>query len=242
MKKVAWIAFGLVAPILINLMFTVGDALAGPPLLCHAIEIGDAESLTWGNGTWDNGKIELSDEDFVSHTLALLPPDADVLTRMETIRRATIHAAEHPKAAKALLAAVRLRVANDEKPDANLLFDLGYLMATYSQMNIVTEHNSVGTTGAKRQALPTSDDPSPYSLIKKAAGFTPENGAIEFALALITMSPTHPSHREHVQRAVAGASAGSLLATNLVKRFGREGQSLADLRVSYGSVGNGERR
>jgi len=242
MKRAAWLVLSITAPIVVSLFLSAHDALAGPPLLCHALEIGDANSLPWGDGEWENGKIEWTDEDFVSRTLALLSPDAAILTRMETIRRATIHAAEHPKAARALMAAVRLRFDNDESPDANVLFDLGYLSAAYAQMNIVTDHNAVGVTGGKRQSLTVPEGLSVYDLLRKSASLAKDAAPVEFALALVTMSPLHPDHKGHIQRAVSGASEESLLATNLVQRFGRAGQSLADLRTSFGNTGHGERR
>ena len=161
---------------------------------------------------------------------------------METIRRAAIHAAEHPVAATDLMAALRMRVANDESPDAMQLFDLGYLAATYSQMNMVTEHNATGYSGGTRKELPVSTDFITYELLKKAAGLAPKEPTIEFALALVTQSPAHAAHQSHLQNAITGAPEGSLLATNLVKRFGHDGQTLADLKTSFGMAADGERR
>lgn len=242
MKRVAWIALSSIASLIVLLIFDHNDAFAGPPLLCHAIEIGEDQSLPWGDGTWESGKIASDDAEFVSQTLALLSPDAATLTRMETIRRATIHAAEHRKAADMLLTALRSRVRDSQSPTASALFDLGYLCAAYDQMNIVTDHNGSGISGGKRSELAVPADVRAYDLVKKSASMSPGDYAIELALALMTLSPSHPSHTSHLQRAVNGATEGSLLAQNLVDRFGRAGQSLDDLKSTFGMVTDGERR
>ena len=245
MKKAARIGVSALATLVISLIVSVDGVLAGPPLLCHAIEIGEAKSLPWGGGAWQSDKIDLKDDAFVARTLELLSPDVAVLTRMETIRRATIHAAERPKAADALLSGIHARVAKmnaAKEPDAIILFDLGYFMACYIQMNIVTDHNSTGYSGKERKALAVPDEPRPYELVKKSASLSPADASIEFALALLTSYPTHAAHKTHLQNAVAGATEGSFLATNLVQHFGRQGQTLTDLRTSFGIAANGERR
>jgi hypothetical protein len=86
------------------------------------------------------------------------------------------------------------------------------------------------------------DEIRPYDLVKKSASMSPDDAAIEFALALITLSPSHHAHKTHLQNAVSAASEGSLLARNIVNRFGSSGQSLSDLRASFGMVVDGERR
>lgn len=242
MKKVAWIALSIIVPVVLALFFATDTALAGPPLLCHAIEIGEAQSLPWGNGAWQSNEITVNDDEFVSQTLALLSPEAATLTRMETIRRATIHAAEHPKAAEMLVTALRSRVRDTKSPSATALFDLGYLSAAYAQMNIVTDHNGSGVTGGKRLELTAPDDIRAYDLVKKSASMSPDDPAIEFALALLTLSPAHPAHKTHLQNAVAAVTEGSLLAKNVMNRFGSSGRSLSDLRSSFGMVADGERR
>ena len=243
MKRAPWIALSATTTILMmSIVLFADDVFAGPPLLCHAIEIGEAESLPWGDGTWQNDKITLSDADFVARTLALLSPEAAVLTRMETIRRATIHAAEYPEAARELMSVVRSRVHAAEHPSAMSVFDLGYLMATFGQMNMVTEHNSTGYSGGQRKVLSVAGNLNAYELLKKAASLSSDVAPIEFALALLTLSPSHPAHRSHLQNAITGATAESLLAANLVMRFGRNGQTLDDLRTNYGMVADGERR
>jgi len=245
MKKAIWIAVSVVVPMAMSLFFNLDQSIAGPPLLCHAIEIGKSESLAWGQGAWSNDKIELDDNRFVARTLELLSPDAPILARMETIRRATIHAAERPKAASNILAVLRARVAKSNEsgvPDILVLFDLGYLTATYEQMNLVTERNSFGFGGGRRKEIAIPDDLSAYEFVKKASDLTKTNAEMEFALALITSSPAHSAHRRHLQNAVAGAQDGTLLAVNLVQRFSERGKTFTDLRASFGMSANGDHR
>jgi hypothetical protein len=242
MNKVAWIAMGIIAPAVVSLILGTDVAHAGPPLLCHAIEIGEAQSLPWGTGTWQSDQIKLTEEDFVSRTLALLSPDAATLTRMETIRRATIHAAEHPGAAELLLKAIQSRVHDARSPSAAALFDLGYLCAAYDQMNVVIDHNATGFSGGKRSELSVPAGIRAYDLVRKSASMSPDDHAIEFALALMTLAPSHASHKSHLRRAADGATEGSLLAQNLLTRFGQAGQSLSEMKSSFGAVSDGERR
>src|SRR6266850_45806 len=106
-------------------------AQAGPPLICHAIEIGNAKSLPWTSQSW-------------------------------------------------------MRVSKDEQDPA------------------------AGVDG--------------YALVKKALALrgTSQNGndaQMEFAAALITLSGPRDAHREHAQKAIAGAKSDPLLAQNLASRF-----------------------
>jgi hypothetical protein len=56
---------------------------------------------------------------------------------------------------------------------------------------------------------------------------------MEFAAALITSTRSDKAaHRAHLQKAIAGAPEGSLLARNIINHFGRKGQTIADLRAS----------
>src|SRR5437016_13841106 len=74
---------------------------AGPPLICHTIEIGQARSLPWVSHNWDLGGGETYNTKNLAHdTLQILGPDTPVLVRMETLRRATLYARKDPIAAK----------------------------------------------------------------------------------------------------------------------------------------------
>jgi hypothetical protein len=53
---------------------------------------------------------------------------------------------------------------------------------------------------------------------------------MEFAAALITLSGPHEAHREHAQKAIAGAKSDPLLAKNLASRFtGPQTQTISEM-------------
>jgi hypothetical protein len=88
----------LVASIFLLAMNQV--ALAGPPLLCLQYQTGNAKSLPWGGDRWHAAKADYDLNRLVDDTLALLGPDATVIARMETLRRATIYAQKDHRVAE----------------------------------------------------------------------------------------------------------------------------------------------
>jgi hypothetical protein len=231
------------AALLIGVTVTQLTAIAGPPLICHPIEIGDAKSLPWGSSSdWRAVRPDYDLDRLVEDTLALLTPEAPVLARMETLRRATIYAvwAKHDREVglkskndqvaddllARLMARVRQSVGNSPS-FTQALFDAGYLTACYQQAGYQSNNKSADKSGYAmvRKSL------EGYAMVRKASahqGGTPE---MEFAAALITSSPQQTTHRAHLQKAIAGAKDDSLLARNLIKHFGKNGQKLADLRA-----------
>jgi hypothetical protein len=203
-------------------------ALAGPPLICHTIEIGDARSLPWISHSWNlDGGESYDTQNLVRDTLELLGPNTPVLVRMETLRRATLYARKDPVAAKELLARLQARAASAEAsghPDALAWFDVGYLAETYSQwigrpwmrVNKDEQNPGAGVDG--------------YALVEKALALRGPDPQMEFAAALITLSG-HPSeHPEHAQRAIAGAKSDPLLARNLATHFtGPQTQTMSEV-------------
>lgn len=78
-----------------------------------------------------------------------------------------------------------------------------------------------------------------YGMIVKATNMRGGDASMEFASALITSGRSDKTaHRAHLQKAVAGAPEGSLLAKNIVKHFSDKGRNLAELRASVGSAKN----
>src|SRR5260370_41873479 len=66
-------------------------AQAGPPLICHTIEIGQAKSLPWISHHWNlTGGDAYDPKNLVRDTLESLLPNAPVVLRMETLSRATL--------------------------------------------------------------------------------------------------------------------------------------------------------
>jgi hypothetical protein len=183
-------------------------AQAGPPLICHPIEIGQAKSLPWidwnqkGTGGYDLKNL-------TRDTLAILDSSAPVLLRMETLRRATIYARQDPPVAKELLTRLQARAANSTDSglsEALAWFDVGYLIETYQQWIGKAEPNpAAGLDG--------------YAWVKKAVRLRGQDPEMEFAAALITLTGPESDHREHARKAMAGASNDPLLAENLASDF-----------------------
>ena len=198
---------------------------AGPPLICHTIEIAQAKSLPWISHNWNLSGGETYDtKNLVRDTLNILAPDTPVLVRMETLRRATLYARKDPVAAKELLARLHARATSAESsghPDALAWFDAGYLVETYKQW--IGQNLPHMTDGMRLDANPAAGVDG-YALVKKAlalrtSALRGDDPQMEFAAALITLSGPQTEHREHAQRAISGAKTDPLLAQNLATRF-----------------------
>ena len=183
-------------------------AQAGPPLICHPIEIGQAKSLPWVD--WNqkaSGGYDL--KNLTRDTLAILDSDTPVLVRMETLRRATIYARRDSQVAKELLKRLHARAANSDAtghPEALAWFDVGYLAETYKQWMGQGEPNPAsGLEG--------------YGWVKRAISLRGQDPQMEFAAALITVGGPEADHQEHVQKAAGGAKIDPLLARNLATHF-----------------------
>lgn len=207
------LVFGLVAAMLC--FATV--AQAGPPLICHTIEIGNARSLPWISHDWNlSGGENYDVKNLVRDTLDILGPDTPVLVRMETLRRATLYARKDPLVAKELLAKLHARATSAESsghPDALAWFDVGYLAETYKQW---IGQNWMRVSKDEQNPAAGVDG---YAFVKKALALRGPDAQMEFAAALITLSVSRSEHREHAEKAIAGAKSDSLLAQNLASRF-----------------------
>ena len=186
-------------------------AQAGPPL-SHPIEIGQAKSLPWVEFN-HRGSTDYDLKNLSRDTLAILDSHTPVLVRMETLRRATIYARQNPQAAKELITRLQARAANSDaagRPDALAWFDVGYPAEAYRQWMGKGEPNpAAGLDG--------------YSSVRKAISLRGSDPEMEFAAAMITLSrPDNATHRDHVQKALAGAKYDALLAQNLASKFNHE--------------------
>jgi hypothetical protein len=216
----------------------VRPAMAGPVLICKTYEIGAAKSLPWGGSDWRAVKPDYDINRLVEDTLALLTPETPVIVRMETIRRAVIYAAwarvdrevnyakRSDKAAQDLFS--RLVVGGKQsalqsasrKPDPLKIFDAGFFVESWKQAYV---------DGSGKKPV----DFDGYALVKQAIALRGNDPEMEFAAALITsIRSDKTAHRAHLQKAIAGAPEGSLLARNIINHYGRKGQSIADLRAS----------
>jgi len=203
-------------------------ALAGPPLICHTIEIGQAKSLPWISHSWNlSGDENYDTKNLVRDTLEILSPNTPVLVRMETLRRATLYARKDPLAAKELLARLHARATSADSSghaDALAWFDAGYLAETYKQW--------IGQSWMRV----SKDEQNPaagvdgYALVKKALALRGPDPQMDFAAALITLSGPQEEHRQHALKAIAGAKTDPLLAQNLASHFiGPQSQTVSEM-------------
>jgi hypothetical protein len=205
-RQFSQFALGLVAV----LGFTT-VAFAGPPLICHPIEIGQAKSLPWVDLNYHKGDANYDPKNLTRDTLAILDSNPSVLVRMETLRRATIYARQDPQVAKELITRLQARANNSdaENMGAFAWFDLGYLAEAYKQWMRNGEPNPArGLDG--------------YAWVKKAIQLRGSDAEMEFAAALITLSGPDGEHRDHVEKATAGAKSDPLLAQNLASTFNNQ--------------------
>ena len=172
---------------------------AGPPLICHPFDPGNAAVLQWGSGPgWNTPDNRYNVQRLTADVLQLLSSNAPVIARMENLRRATIYAAQDERIARALLSAVLARASGSSDPQR--LFDAGYLIESYKQ-----------AAHLHRGAPPTADG---YAMVVNAIALAGANGEMEFAASLMKGGAVSAEHR---RRAQASAAPGSLLARNLVE-------------------------
>ncbi len=200
-------------------------AQAGPPLICHTIEIGEAKSLPWISHGWNlSGGENYDTKNLVRDTLDILVSDTPILVRMETLRRATLYARKDPIAAKELLARLHARATAAESsghPDALAWFDAGYLSETYKQW--IGKNLPHMTDGMRLDPNPAAGIDG-YALVKKAlalrgAALHGDDAQMEFAAALITLSGPQAEHHQHALKAIDGGKNDPLLARNLATHF-----------------------
>jgi hypothetical protein len=201
------------------------SAQAGPPLICHPIEIGQAKSLPWVDLNYRKGSGSYDLKNLTKDTLAILDSSTPVLVRMETLRRATLYARQDPHVAKELLTRLHARAANSDavgRSEALVWFDVGYLAETYKQWIGKGEPNPAsGLDG--------------YAWVKKAISLRGQDPEMEFAAALISLTGPESDHRDHVQNATAGAKNDPLLAQNLASNFNR--QTISELLANAPAEG-----
>jgi hypothetical protein len=204
---------------LVALLFIVFGPLtahAGTPLICYPYAIGDAPCLPAGEAKGTSPSYDRTH--LVRDTLALLTPEAPVIVRMETLRRAAIYATADMRGwarnssytradrdiAFALLEQLQARAAAaTDRMQALALFDLGFFTETLRQT-----HLDAALDG--------------YALLLKAAALRPDDADVQFALALASSYPERkPDHPRHLQQAWSGAKPNSLLAINLESHFPR---------------------
>jgi hypothetical protein len=191
-------------------------AQAGPPLICHRIEIGQAKTLPWVDLSYQKGSGGYDLENLTRDTLAVLDSNPTVLVRMETLRRATIYARQDPQVAKELLTRMLARAANSDAGIHGALawFDVGYLAETYKQWMGKGEPNPANSLDG-------------YAWVRKAISLRGSDPEMEFAAALMTLSGSEGERDDHFEKAMAGAKTDPLLAQNLASHF--NSQTIAEM-------------
>jgi hypothetical protein len=200
------------AALLFTLSLFAASAFAGPPLVCHTYDIGNAESLPWIGHNWNlTGNESYDTNNLVSDTLSILDNDPTVLVHMETLRRAALYGQKNPQALKQLL--VKMIARTDELTKtataASLAsFDLGYFTATLAQLHWIYKDfaNPAQSLNAK-------------ALVDKAIQLRGNDPQMEFAAALITLDGPAGEHNAHAQKALLGTKSDTLLARNLSTHF-----------------------
>jgi len=209
-----------IASVILAILILATAAFAGPVLICKAIDIGSAQSLPWNHPATLAGSNGYEVTHLVADTLALLNSKTPVLVRMETLRRATIYSQRDAGAAKDLLANLQQR-AQTNTTDALAQFDYGYLVACYKQ--IAWARSSGMTVWGHSNWQNPAAGADGYALIQKAISLRGEDAEMEFAAALATFNGNEstPAHREHLEKALAGAKDSPLLARNLAEQFSK---------------------
>ena len=225
-------AFRTAVSLGVTVLLLTSAALAGPPLICHPFNIGDARSLPFRGPDWSRVDPNYDVTNLVKDTISLLGNDVPVIVRMETLRRATLYSRNDEKLATELFERIRSRAAK-LTPDSNnreavlAWFDLGYLAETYKQAAAISR-----SVQPHDKAYWTFDQANPdvngYDLVKKS--ISSGGGAeMEFAAAVIASSHRGPDYFNHLRIASAAAKPGSLLSLNLESHFA-EDMKLARLK------------
>ncbi len=185
-------------------------AHAGPPLICRAIEIGQAKTLPWVDLSYQKGSGGYDLKNLTQDTLGILDSNPSVLVRMETLRRATIYARQDPQVAKELLTRLYARATNSDAGSSGALawFDAGYLTEAYKQWLGKGEPNPASSLDG-------------YGWVRKAISLRGSDPEMEFGAALIAFSGSERDRNDHVDKAMAGANTDPLLAQNLASYFNR---------------------
>ena len=196
----------LAAAVVGTAALVITTAQAGPPAICHPVEIGDQASLPWGSNAFDK-KRGYSKSDVLDDTLKLLEASDSALVHMETLRRATLYLDRDTKRATTLIATLMARALDAEaagEPNALAWFDAGYLAQCYAQVNIDT-----GISCGKANGV------AGYGWIKKALQLRGDDPEMEFGAAMATVIAGIPEHRQHAMRVKTLAKKNSLAMKNL---------------------------
>jgi len=216
LRKISLKFFAVIAAVV---LLIAAPAVAGPPLICHAVDIGSTQSLPWTSSGWNlTGQETYNVEHLVPDTLALLAPSTPALVRMETLRRATLYAQQRTAVAKELLFRLEARTRENPK-DSLAAFDFGYLVECYRQASWLHQHTDWLKASEDTMGANLAMKIDGYEWVRKAIALRGSDPQMEFAAALMTTEGARREHDQHLQNAFAGAKADAMLARNLASRF-----------------------
>ncbi len=189
------------------ILLTASIAVAGPPMICHPVEVGDAECLPWGSKPFEKARGFRTSE-LVEATVKLLDGSSSPLAHMETLRRATLYCDKDKVLATRLIATLTARALNAEiagGSDAALaLLDAGYLAQCYDQLNI-----RIGLRFGSANGIVG------YAWVQRSLELNPDDAEFEFAAAMMTARGGGSGHDRHVARVRKLAVRDSLVSKNL---------------------------
>jgi hypothetical protein len=206
-----------VLSVLVASLAIATPALAGPPLLCHPYDIGNAKSLPWSVNNWAEGSPDYKLDHLVADTEALLTPSTPVIVRMETLRRAALYASTDATVASQLIKRFITRAEASEvaeRPDALAYLDAAYLAGAFNEITMMGRSKDWEERSANAGKVKGSLDA--YGLITKSVALRPGDPAIQFAAALISSDGHRSEYPAHAAKARAGATSDTLLAANIV--------------------------
>jgi len=224
----------LVLIALIGLMAPARWALSGPPLICHGVDVPEGKSLPWGKDA-STRSPSYNASNVVNDALEFLTPQMPVLTRMETLRRATLYIDRNKSQADDLLGHLMARALDAEaggRPDALAWFDAGYIIQCYRQTGTPRSFGPGVTKGEGASSI------EGYSWVAKAIALqgTKVDPGLEVGAALMTADSRAPEHEVHLKNAItAGFGKDSPEAEKLLEWLAQiHGNTLQALRSKYG--------
>jgi len=206
-------------------------APAGPPLICHPFEIGDARSLPWD--AKDGARPDYDKKRLAADVAEILKTEENLIVRMETLRRAACYVGRDRALAWELLGRSGLMVLEQDvvgSKESSAWFDTGFLAACFDQLGVDLGFRAGVAEGTEG-----------YAYLLRALESARREGSdhiatIEFAtsLALLPLAyrgtPTaqdRERYERHLEAARHGAGPGSLLERNLISHTERFGEHAA---------------
>jgi hypothetical protein len=206
-----------VLTLIVTTLAIAAPVQAGPPLLCHPFDIGDAKSLPWDGATGlSTGRADYAIDRLVADTEALLGPATPVIVRMETLRRAAIYASRDRQVTARLLERLMVRARAAEqaaRPDPLPLLDAAYVTEAFRQIGMMGRTAGFGDGPSNAKAAVGALDGT--ALMAKSLAARPNDAALEFAAALMAADKNRSAYEAHARKARIGVSSDPLLARNL---------------------------